>query len=60
MVDNSPSTGARDDKTTKPLLQGAQCAGLRSLLLNFAFNMSLLQQFVGVLNTGAGKGKKRR
>jgi hypothetical protein len=39
--------------------QGAECAGLRSLLLNFAFNMTLLQQFVDVLRANPKRGKRQ-
>ena len=38
------------------LLGGAQCAGMWPLAANFVFNMTLLQQFLGVL--GKGKGGK--
>ena len=37
---------------------GEKCAGPRFLLFNFAFNMTLLYQFVGVLSGGRSKNRR--
>lgn len=39
------------------LAQGEPCAGSRTLVFNFVFNMTLLYQFVGVLGGGKRKAK---
>ena len=38
---------------------GAECSGPRSLAGNFAFNMTLLYQFFGVLEPGKKKKKSQ-
>ena len=38
--------------------RGAECAGMRALLFNFAFNMTLMYQFFGVLGPKPKQAKE--